>query len=101
MNTLENNKLIAEFMNLPTERFNSGILNYGFDEAWYELEELSYHESWDWLMPVVEGCLKEIPSTMKEELFTSDIHDALWTINIDEVYKSVVTFIKWYNENNL
>jgi len=55
---MNSNKLIAEFMGLPTEVFNSGNLNYYFKEfnsgTWCEEHELSYNVSWDWLMPVVE-----------------------------------------------
>ncbi len=54
----KDNKLIAEFMELPTEVFNTGLLNYYHREdnsgTWYEEHELSYNVSWDWLMPVVE-----------------------------------------------
>ena len=55
---MNNNKVIAEFMKLETETFNSGILNYYyhdlFDGSWFEEHELSYNKSWDWLMPVVK-----------------------------------------------
>ena len=52
---MKDNKMIAEFMQLPTEIFQPrGIINYGIDDSWYEEHELSYHLSWDWLMPVVE-----------------------------------------------
>jgi hypothetical protein len=87
-----NNKLIAEFMKLPTEVFNSGIMNYHHDGAWYEEHELSYNVSWDWLMPVVEKCL----TTGDRQHFV--INDALLTCNIEEVYKAVVEFIKQYND---
>ncbi len=86
------NKLIAEFMKLPTEVFNSGIMNYHHDGAWYEEHELSYNVSWDWLMPVVEKCL----TTGDRQHFV--INDALLTCNIEEVYKAVVEFIKQYND---
>ncbi len=51
------NKLIAEFMELETKTFKSGILNYYYQDTfegnWFEEGELSYNLSWDWLMPVV------------------------------------------------
>ena len=48
MNTQENNKLIAEFMDKDVALLESvGIEKYTSDE-------LKYHTSWDWLMPVVE-----------------------------------------------
>jgi hypothetical protein len=79
-------------MKLPTEVFNSGIMNYHHDGAWYEEHELSYNVSWDWLMPVVEKCL----TTGDRQHFV--INDALLTCNIEEVYKAVVEFIKQYND---
>jgi hypothetical protein len=42
MNTQENNKLIAEFMNYP-DLGTEGDFSY-----------LKYHSSWDWLMPVLK-----------------------------------------------
>jgi hypothetical protein len=83
----ESNKLIAEFMDL----------NLGGLEDWEIRNELQYNISWDWLMPVVEKCYQ----CDYEE--GSDLHmllnDAIMTINISEVYKAVVEFIKWYNQN--
>jgi len=52
---MKDNKMIAEFMQLPTEIFQPrGIINYGRDDSWYEEHELSYHLSWSWLMDVVD-----------------------------------------------
>jgi hypothetical protein len=42
METTENNKLIAEFMDYP-DLGTEGDFSY-----------LKYHKSWDWLMPVIE-----------------------------------------------
>jgi hypothetical protein len=82
---MNNNKLIAEFMGLPTEVFKSGKVNYYFREfnsgTWYEEHELSYNVSWDWLMPVVQKIGDE----------------NLLSIDIDRVYDRVVEFIKEYN----
>jgi len=89
---MKENKLIAEFEQLPTEVFKpNDIMNYHHDGAWYEEHELSYEKSWDWLIPVVDKCFQE---EGKHYL----INDALLTINIDEVYEAVVKFIKEYNK---
>ena len=94
-----NNKLIAEFMGLPTEVFKSGKVNYYFREfnsgTWYEEHELSYNVSWDWLMPVVVECFEKFGDT--NTINYMNLNDALLTCNIDEVYKVVVEFIKNYN----
>ena len=81
MNT--ENKLIAEFMG----NNYSGVQGYS--------------DSWDWLMPVVEKCvtLNDAYELDGHEQVNNAIQDALWTINIEEVYQAVVEFIKWFNEN--
>ena len=77
MNTQENNKLIAEFMQLPTEIFQPrGTMNYGMDDSWYEEHELSYHLSWNWLMPVVHKCLKIYHIEQKNDDLHFKFYDA-------------------------
>ena len=82
---MKDNKLIAEFM------------NHGFHDGRHRsFDELKYHESWDWLMPVADKCL-----TTDEAFVTEGQHyfvnDALLTCNIEVVYDRVVLFIKDYN----
>tara|TARA_R110000824_G_scaffold25100_9_gene87761 strand:- start:837 stop:1169 length:333 start_codon:yes stop_codon:yes gene_type:complete len=110
---MENNKLIAEFMELPTEAFNSGNLNYYFKEfnsgTWYEEQELSYNISWDWLMPVVDKIESFRDSNGNAYRFTIDMCNAQiegTTIEIlgdayklDATYKAIVQFIKNYKNN--
>ena len=110
---MENNKLIAEFMELPTEIFNSGNLNYYFKEfnsgTWYEEQELSYSISWDWLMPVVEKIESLRDPNGNAYRFNIDMCNAQiegTTIEVlggayklDTVYKAVVQFIKNYKNN--
>jgi hypothetical protein len=119
MENLESNKLIAGFigykltedgyyllpLDLPQFRNSNHIewcsqYEVSFTERYWEISEdaLDYNHSWDWLMPVVEKCYQ----CDYEE--GGDLHlmmnDAILTINIEEVYKAVVQFIKWYNKNN-
>jgi hypothetical protein len=56
MNTLENNKLIADFMGMEHcyRPYGDGFMEVKENDSCVELEDLQYHESWDWLMPVVE-----------------------------------------------
>tara|TARA_Y100000015_G_scaffold355_1_gene442 strand:- start:8288 stop:8626 length:339 start_codon:yes stop_codon:yes gene_type:complete len=105
-----NNKLIAEFMELPTEVFKpTGIINYYHEEeynggSWYEEEELSYNVSWDWLRPVV----KKIDAYANEEMSFNEfdnyrdkyvfIHDLSVHNDIKDIYNQVVEFIKEYND---
>ena len=46
-----NNKLIAEFMGLYSKE-------NGYDYTKIGNKGVSYHKSWDWLMPVVQKCYK-------------------------------------------
>lgn len=123
------NKLIAEFMggivqedgtcnpypnNLPHW---SGVL-YNFDTM--KVGGYKYHESFDWLMPVVEKI--EAMGYYTSISLTEDLHgfyvfkphlsykqtandvlcyaDFKYKNKIDAVYSGVISFIKWYNSQN-
>jgi hypothetical protein len=73
----KNNKLIAEFMGI----------NVG--------EGLQYHNSWDWLMPVVIKCFEVFGNT--DVVDYTKLNDAILTCNIDEVNKVVVELISELN----
>lgn len=119
MNTTERNKLIAEFMgykfyeHLPLKR-NGWQLESNKDTAIYLThsdEDLKYHNSWDWLMPVVEkienlGANVLIGRMFCEIKYTNPLNEGeifekkiVSGIKINAVNGSVVEFIKWYNEN--
>jgi hypothetical protein len=92
MNTQENNKLIAEFMGYEIiYRPNSNGFIEISDTELCDVDDLEYHKSWDWLMPVVERI---------EQVFQgvayAEVHLSLYS-TIDEVYQAVVEFIKEYN----
>tara|TARA_R110000764_G_scaffold90777_1_gene173229 strand:+ start:294 stop:578 length:285 start_codon:yes stop_codon:yes gene_type:complete len=93
---MKDNKLIAEFMGLPTQVFKSGKLNYKRNDSWFEEHELSYNVSWDWLMPVLSKCFKTGDDTQEWD----NIMDTLFTCDIDIVYAQIVEFIKEYNNDN-
>jgi len=100
----DNNKLIAEFMGNPT------IFNTIHDATLYQvkeqgnmtyhIDELQYHLSWDWLMPVIQKCL--IGQTEVSRGLTntnvSRILDGLCYQDMSRTYKAVVEFIKEYND---
>ena len=109
METTENNKLIAEFMG-GKEKKQSPLFGKSFIEIdttnmdcyvslpkYTNPKALKYNKSWDWLMPVVVKCFDE------HEVYSDDLNfklnDALLETNIESLYKAVVEFIKWYNEN--
>ena len=84
---IDANKLIAEFMGC-TNPFNdiTDSTLYKIEQGTFEIGELKYHTSWDWLMPVIDKCYQEHMS--------KHIAEAVMTCNIDEAHKVVVEFIK-------
>jgi len=125
MNTTENNKLIAEFMELKTDKmfFNLKTGNYVkkenedcevnavtvFIKNNKPVTNFNYHSDWNWLMEVVEKIRKFHNGT--EPLSDKQIEQLLQLIkklneslilrngiSIEAVYNACVEFIKWYNE---
>ena len=102
---MEDNKLIAEFMGLELEETLNKVMVYARKEQrgliklteFYEANELKFHTSWDWLMPVVRKCFEIDEPTEGQHYF---INEALSTMDIEIVYDRVVGFIKEYNQIN-
>jgi hemerythrin-like domain-containing protein len=98
---MKNNKLIAEFMGVNPTILGDEItyemygvidcIEDGVDEQHFFLEEqLLFHTSWDWLMPVI----KKMADIRK------DTHYRLYN-TIDDAYNEVVEFIKSYNKGEI
>mgnify|MGYP003108739250 CR=1 FL=1 len=96
---MKSNKLIAEFMGceiihngnmvaFPDER----VEDVGLISNNRSLMDLHYHTSWDWLRPVVLKIEQDCEGVPQEMLNISLYSD------IDEVYESVVEFIKNQNK---
>ena len=104
MNTQENNQLIAEFLGYEIiyRPYSNGFIEIS-DTELCDVDDLEYHESWDWLMgnhklnlpSVVEKCF------VKQEEVSDDLsfklNDALLETNRESLYRVVVEFIKQYN----
>ena len=100
MENLENNKLIAEFMqSLEDGLYKDGL--YFYEGGYYDTN-MEFHTSWDWLMPVIERCLVGEAEQSEEVSNTAikNIYEGICNQDIHFAYKSVVEFIKWYNKNN-
>jgi hypothetical protein len=89
------NKLIAEFMGC-THPFNdlTDATLYNVSHGTFELSDLRYDTSWDWLMPVVAKCTE----LNNDEFDNQSIAWALLSNSIIDVYDQVVEFIKEYND---
>ena len=128
MKTLKNNKLIAEFLGyIDNGCSEDGFLIHPITNYDVEISSLKYHEDWNWLMEVVEKIESldfgkwYVHIIGGKEYSTVKIEDGndgigLWDcmINvpdcvgfgddvnltkIEAVYKAVVEFIKFYNNN--
>lgn len=102
MTTEENNKLIAEFMGLtePFELPQFGTIRPNGDfKTEFLAHQLRYHNSWDWLMPVVEKISDmkswSINATL-DWLSESQERDGLY--NLSDINKSAVQFINQHNK---
>lgn len=139
MTTIEGNKLIAEFMGYYVTEFN-GMYHFvrkekkkpeHLNQVWeFRLEESKYHESWDWLMPVVEkieslrfngkededdvewqfsveikngGCVIHRDVLPQYHGTTEDflkLYDCDKTDKLKSTYEAVTQFIQWYKTLN-
>ena len=101
MNT-ENNKIIAEFMGIADEIETgaTSLIQIEGITGYYKNDNLKFHTDWNWLMEAIEKCLigEAEHDDEKANKAISEIYKSLCNINISATYKSVVEFIKWYNE---
>jgi hypothetical protein len=117
MKTLEEkNRMIAEFMGIVESSIDGQFYTKKSSEGFGvgELVSLKYHESWDWLMPVVEKIRKIncydrgdifnvqfIISNDRIEFYQSGYtkKESYWYQNngIESVYNAVIGCITMYN----
>lgn len=117
MTTEQGNLLIAEFDGMTYK--DVSMVNYPKDykvwrikfpngqqfEQYGNLQQIvskysKYHTSWDWLMPVVE----KIPNKNdyhfldeEAEKVIKELKEALFNVDIEKAWSSVVKYIKWYS----
>jgi hypothetical protein len=95
---MRDNKIIAEFMGM--ELGDDKTMYYDDAENLHPptpINELKYHTSWDWLMPVANEIIKS-RDEQNTDWDLTDLKYALQTTNIEYVYKAVVKFINEYNK---
>ena len=64
------------------------------------VDALSYHESWDWLMPVVAKINKECNEEVESDMwrFVADIQRAVSYVDIETAWKNVVEYLEDKNK---
>ena len=117
---MENNKLIAEFLigtwnldnlnmqcNTEYDLFSVTELGDVFADIegddpnakhFFTPDEMEFHTSWEWLMPVASKCY-DINLGKKRKSLINPLYDALGEIDKESVYKEVVNIINFYNQN--
>ena len=110
-NEIENNKLIAVFMGwiipLPIENAKYCREDLDTENVWVSVEDLKFHSSWDWLMPVIEkieslgyewSYLNHV-AVITDNGFKQHFRDISFAdeSRLKATYNVVVEFIKWYN----
>ena len=99
---MNNNKLIAEFMGLEIhESKHKYITTYyvTIDGVSTDLQDLQYHTSWDWLMPVVQKIDNMFGDDNQVDDAINRVHNAVLSFDIDNTYQAVVEFINEHNQN--
>jgi hypothetical protein len=96
---MKNNKVIAEFMGVNVITLDDVRKNknpYFSSADGYLEDDLKYHTSWDWLIPVVDKCFQygELHNSYREQIIAS----LSGVIDIEDTYKAVVEFINEYNK---
>lgn len=108
MNTTENNRLLAEFLNELTFDSEGQIKE--------DLEKLDFHYNWNSLMRVVERV--ETAETKDGRTFTIDMHidsvlifeyrlsanETVFTEGrgrLENLYNACIEFVKWWNEEQM
>ncbi len=111
MCTIDNNKLIAEFMgckqsdrkevgaNLIGHKYEWYLKDvdvYYINGNWHGEDNLLFHTDWNWLISAVIKC-KERQFFGSNSLITR-LNNALVQADIDLVYEQVIEFINYYNK---
>ena len=93
------NKVIAEFMGIKYKDGSHDSLYKIFPKQPEYTQEIKYHTSWDWLMPVLSKIRNDTPFFVnKAKEYTGNIEYALKTVSMDYLYGAIVDFIEWYNK---
>lgn len=112
------NNLIAKFLEWKLDgvfygyyrQFNEFLYNpqTGNNRA-FHLEQLSFNESWDWLMLVIDkieslgnySCIEKISSSEHRCYFSNtELGGERAETKMEAIYKACLQFINWYNQKD-
>lgn len=101
-------KLIASYMDIEVEEFSWGNRTYLIvKDSFPDIDIVNYAHSWELLMPVVEKIEKgnygfKICRKVVEIYFDDSkivIQKTKEDCKLKSLYKAIVEFIKWHNQN--
>jgi hypothetical protein len=100
--TMTNDVLIAEFMGFKKNIFEPEfyVLPRPFSDyggSFCSCEFLAFSSDWNWIHPVVDKIADHWEFMHPDEDRILDVIVMPLSSNIQEVYKRVVKYIKWYN----
>ncbi len=96
---MKDNKLIAEFMGMEHcyRPYGDGFIELSATEL-CDVDDLRYHISWDWLMPVVREVIIRYQVDEGIEIDYDELQRRVMDNDIERAYEEVVDFIKQYND---
>jgi len=96
---IEGNKMIAEFLELPKCKRCTDCGGYDFDNGIiWRPDQMEYHSSFDWLMPVVEKAVNTITfSTNEGHILISNLIMSIQSFDKKEIFDCLIEYIQWYN----
>lgn len=111
-NLTESNRLISEFMGFKVRSVSNAIREDYVEQGGlrhfvhlnepiegnpiWDLIDVKYHTSWDWLIPVAQK-IHSIPEV--GYIFARSLDGFALGFKIDLLYAAVIESIKWYNAN--
>lgn len=103
----EANSMIAEFMGCLIYREEGKVKRTAVDwdfpgrcgEYCY-IADLQYNTSWDWLIPVVQKIVPPHGFSLDDIAYQTAVFNAMYLLNIDVVFNTVIEFIKHLKEND-
>jgi len=98
----KNNGLIADFMDAKYNERVDLVFIDGLPMV--PLDELAFHLSWDWLIPVIDKITSMDEYSDFKDYTSSMVSKGEIDINtrfIENTWNDVVDFIKWYNGKDL